>query len=47
MEFVRMAKVDPILEPVIAALEDPRYQWRTVNGIAKQAGLTRELLGRG
>jgi hypothetical protein len=27
---------------VLEALEDPRYGWRTVDGVARQTGLTRK-----
>ena len=31
-----------ILRRVRGALEDPRYNWRTVGGIERETGLTRE-----
>jgi hypothetical protein len=35
-------KSDPKLEAIFAALENPRYEWRTVNGVATDTKLTRE-----
>ena len=34
-----MPRVD---EKLVQALEDPRYQWRTVDGLAVDLGLSRE-----
>jgi hypothetical protein len=31
--------VDPNLTAVVRALEDPRYEWRTVEGLAEETGL--------
>jgi DNA-binding transcriptional regulator GbsR (MarR family) len=37
-----MPKIDPKIERVVAALEDARYEWRTVKGVVDQTGLSRE-----
>lgn len=31
---------------VIRALEDPRYEWRTIDGLAKQTGLRKATCGK-
>ena len=38
----KKTKLDPKLEAIFAALEDSRYEWRTVNGVATDTKLTRE-----
>ncbi len=37
-----MAEIDPKLELVVAALEDARHKWRTVNGVSEQTSLSKE-----
>lgn len=37
-----MSEINPKLKRVVAALEDARYQWRTVKGVSDQTGLSRE-----
>jgi predicted transcriptional regulator len=38
---------DPNLKKIIAALEDANFKWRTVAGVAKQAGLSPEQVTTG
>jgi len=30
------------LDAVIAALENPKYKWRTISGVAKESGVSQE-----
>lgn len=32
------------LDACIAALENPRYQWRTISGVAKETGVSQETI---
>ena len=40
-------KLDPILQATLTALEDPRFQWRTVNGVATDTKLSRGVVLEG
>lgn len=33
-------------DAVIRALENPKYRWRTISGVAGDTGLPREIIGR-
>lgn len=38
-------EVDPdVLKKVIAALENPKYKWRTIGGVAKEAGVGADIV---
>ena len=37
---------EPLREIVVAALEDPRYDWRTLDGVSEQTGLLRAQVRR-
>ena len=39
MQQEKRASRTHAIEQVIAALEDSRYEWRTITGVAKQTGL--------
>jgi len=36
----KTSKTDHIIEPVVAALSDSRYDFRTIEGISKETGLS-------